>query len=117
MKGVVNFKVGPTDYQLEVEEKSEAETLHKMIIFGNPPHYCHECQNNQYFRLDSHKAGEYFYTEVVCTKCGAKSTLTGKKDGSYYWKKFEKWTPNNDSGDSQSKTPAASDDAGSDLPF
>lgn len=105
MKGTVNFKVGSTGYQLEIEEKSESETLHKMAIFGNPPNFCHECKNNQYFRLDSHKSGEYFYTEVVCKKCGAKATLAAKKDGSFYWKKFEKWTPQNQK--SQEPSPSA----------
>lgn len=115
MKGTVDFKVGTTKYQLDIEEKSDAETLHKMVVYGNPPCFCHECKNKQYFRLDSHKGGEYFYTEVVCTKCGAKSSLTGKKDGSYYWKKFEKWaggkTQDENSGGSQD------DDNNDEIPF
>lgn len=92
----VNFKVGGTTYQLVIDEPKEMDSLHKMAVLGNPPSFCHECKNNQFFRLDSNKDKEgNVYVNVVCTKagCGAKAKLGQYKTGGYFWKNFEKWVP------------------------
>lgn len=92
MLGKVNFKVGNSSYQISIDEPKEMDTLHKMAVLGNPPSYCHECKNNQFFRLDSNKDQEgNIYVNVVCTKCGAKAKLGQYKAGGYFWKNFEKW--------------------------
>ena len=108
MKAKVNFKLGHSSYQLEIDEPSAMDTLHQMAVLGNPPSFCHECKNNQYFRLDSNKDKEgNTYVNVICTAkgCGAKSKLGQYKTGGYFWRNFEKWIPTG-----QSQSDASSDD-------
>lgn len=98
-KGKVNFKVGKTTYQLEIDEPKEMETLHKMIVLSNPPHYCNVCHNTENFKLASNKDKDgNVYVNVVCTAkgCGAKAKLGQYKAGGYFWKMFKKWGQNNE---------------------
>jgi len=91
----VSTVVGKTNYELLVSDNKEIDALHKAIVLGNPPQYCNECQNNQYFRLDSNKDKEgNTYVNVVCTKCGAKAKLGQYKVGGYFWHKFKKLQKN-----------------------
>lgn len=88
----VQTTVGKTNYELLVTDNKEIDALHKAIVLGNPPQYCGECKNNQFFRLDSNKDKEgNTYVNVICTKCGAKAKLGQYKVGGYFWHKFEKW--------------------------
>ena len=90
MVGQVQTKLGNVSYSMTFDEKDEMETMHRMAVLGNPPQYCHACQNNQYFALDSNKDKEgNTYINVVCKKCGAKAKLGKYKAGGYFWHKFE----------------------------
>lgn len=89
--------VGKSQYEFIINENKELEALHKAIILGNPPQYCGECKNNQFFKLDSNKDKEgNIYVNVVCSKCGAKAKLGQYKTGGYFWHKFEKWQKENE---------------------
>jgi len=95
MKAEVKFKVGNADYKIQFDDAKEMELMHKMIVLGNPPSYCTECKNGQYFRMDANKDKEgNIYVNVVCTKCGAKAKLGQYKTGSYFWHKFEVYQKN-----------------------
>ena len=90
----VKFKVGAAEYNIKLDDPKEMELLHKMIVIGNPPAYCNECKNNEYFKLDANKDKEgNIYINVMCTKCGAKAKLGQYKTGSYFWHKFETYIP------------------------
>jgi hypothetical protein len=85
----MKIKINIGGSQIELEEQSEMLALHKAIILGAPPKYCHVCNNNQIFKLDSNKDKEgNVYVNVVC-KCGAKAKLGQYKTGGYFWHKFE----------------------------
>lgn len=93
----VQTTVGKTNYEMLVTDNKEMEVLHKAIVLGNPPQFCGECKNNQYFRLDSNKDKEgNIYVNTICTKCGAKAKLGQYKTGGYFWHKFEKWQKENE---------------------
>lgn len=94
MKATAQFTLGKTEYTLSIEGEKDLDTLHSLAVLGNPPQYCHECQNNEHFRLDSNKDKDgNTYVNVVCTKCGAKAKLGLYKVGGYFWHKFEKYIP------------------------
>ena len=120
MKGSVKFDVGKTTYTLGIDEGKDMEMLHTLAVLGNPPQYCSECKNNQFFRLDSNKDKEAnIYVNVVCTKCGAKAKLGQYKSGGYFWHKFEKYvrkgeTPTKQAGENFS---TAGEDESSEAPF
>ena len=93
----VQMKVGETAYQINIDEKSEMESLHKAAVLGNPPKYCHECQNNEFFKLDSNKDKEgNIYVNIRCTACGSSAKLGQYKSGGYFWHKFEKYIKKSD---------------------
>lgn len=89
-----SLKVGAVSYQYEIEEKDDMDALHKSIVLGNVPQYCHECKNDKDFRMDSNKDKEgNTYVNVICRACGAKAKLGQYKAGGYFWHKFEKYVP------------------------
>lgn len=118
MKAKVNFKLGNATYQLEIEEPSEMDTLHKMAVLANPPTYCDVCKNTQHFTLDSNKDKDgNVYVNVLCKKsgCYAKAKLGQYKSKGYFWKKFEKWN-----GGNQAQTqdaPGSEDNDEAEIPF
>lgn len=91
MKIKTTTKLWNMIYELELDEKSEIDTLHKAIVLSNPPQTCNACQkNDERFRLDSNKDKEgNTYINVVCVACGAKAKLGQYKSGGYFWHKFE----------------------------
>jgi hypothetical protein len=92
----VKTLVGKSEFEFLITDNKEMDALHKAIVLGNPPQYCNECQNNQYFRMDSNKDKEgNTYVNVICSKCGAKAKLGQYKVGGYFWHKFEKWQGKN----------------------
>lgn len=114
MKVNVKTKVGRVEYNFEVEDQKEMETLHKAVVLGNPPTYCQECKNNNpdHFSMDSNKDKEgNVYVNVVCTHegCFAKAKLGQYKAGGFFWHKFEKYVRSNGSSSntSQSSNPLA----------
>lgn len=115
MKINVKTTVGKVNYDFEIEDQKEMEGLHKAIVLGNPPKYCHVCTNgeNEYFVLDSNKDKEgNIYVNVVCTHkgCFAKAKLGQYKAGGYFWHKFEEAYKKNEStssNTSQSNNPLA----------
>ena len=91
MIGKVNVKVGDSSYQFEVEEKSDIETLHKLIVLGNPPRICSVCDSDDII-LDTNKDKEgNTYVNALCQKCKAKAKLGQYKAGGYFWRAFEQW--------------------------
>lgn len=90
----VKFNLGGADYQLEIDEKGELDTLHKMIVLSNPPRYCQLCKNTEDFVFTSNKDKEgNTYINVRCKKCGATAKLGQYKAGGYFWHQFEKYEP------------------------
>ncbi len=91
MKIQVKTKVGSTEYLFDIDEGKEMDALHKAIVLGNPPRKCNECEQYDWFKLDSNKDKEgNIYVNVIC-KCGAKAKLGQYKTGGYFWHKFEKY--------------------------
>ena len=87
-----SFKLGDATYNFEFDEKDEMDTLNKIITLSNPPKYCHECKNNEFFAFDTNKDKEgNTYVNVRCTKCNAKAKLGQYKTGGYFWHKFVKF--------------------------
>ena len=87
----VKTSIGKTEYEFNIEEKNDMESLHVAAILGNPPRKCTVCEQYEWFKLDSNKDKEgNIYVNVVC-KCGAKSKLGQYKAGGYFWHKFEKY--------------------------
>ena len=81
--------------QLEIEDKDEMETLHKVIVLSHPRTTCDACGNKDGFFLDSNKDKEgNVYVNNVCRSCYAKSKLGRYKVGGYFWRAFEKYDPN-----------------------
>ncbi len=96
MKGKVQFKVGQSTFALEVDEKSDMETLHKLAVLGNPPNYCKELPNG-FYSLESNKDKEgNTYVNVVCKGKDAsdkfmvyKAKLGQYKTGGFFWHNFK----------------------------
>jgi len=95
MQAVVTFKVGEVSYQLNIDERGEMETLHKMIVLGNPPQYCKELPKGR-FSLETNKDQEgNIYVNMVCKgkdESGEfkvyKAKLGQYKAGGYFWHGF-----------------------------
>ena len=112
----VKTKVGDVVYEFIIDEKDEMEALHRAAVLGNPPQYCTDCKNNQFFRLDSNKDKEAnIYVNVVCKKCGSKSKLGRYKSGGYFWHKFEKYIKDQAKEDADKTVPPIKES--DDLPF
>ena len=89
----VNFKLGDNSYQLEIDEKSEMEALHKAIVLSNPRNKC-ICGNTEGFYPTTNKDKEgNIYVNIKCPKCEARSKLGQYKAGGYFWHSFEKYIP------------------------
>ena len=85
-------KIGDTQYKFFVDEKDPKEAILAASVFGNTPHYCHECKNADFFALGGNKDKESnVYVSIICKKCGAKANLGSYKSGGYFWHKFEKY--------------------------
>jgi hypothetical protein len=92
MKAIVNLS---DKIKLEIDERSEMETLHKAVVLSNPRNKC-VCGNVQGFYLTSNKDKEgNTYINVKCSKCGARSKLGQYKTGGYFWHDFEVYNPTN----------------------
>ena len=92
MKIRTSFLLGGVTYNMEFEGKDDMDTLHNSIILSNPPRYCHECRNDEFFCLDSNKDKDgNIYVNVVCKKCFAKAKLGRYKSSGYFWHGFEKY--------------------------
>jgi len=116
MKIKVKTTLGIVSYEMEFDEKTEMETLHRAAVLGNPPNYCTECKNDKFFRLDSNKDKEAnIYINVACKKCGAKAKLGQYKAGGYFWHRFEKYVK---PGETKQEVKEPEDNiGGDDLPF
>lgn len=93
MRARVNVSLGTAKYQFDIDEKDEMETLHRIIVLGNPPTKCNLCGNDnpEEFKFTSNKDKEAnTYVNVKC-KCDARSKLGQYKAGGYFWKEFEKY--------------------------
>lgn len=94
-----NFKLGDNTYQVEVEEKSELDTLHKIIVLSSPRKYCAVCKKEVpseelYFTTNKDKEGNV-YVNVKHKACGSRSKLGQYKTGGYFWHEYEKYEPKN----------------------
>lgn len=79
--------------RLEIDERSEMDTLHKAVILSNPRRKC-VCGNVEGFYLSTNKDKEgNTYINNKCPKCGARSKLGQYKTGGYFWHDFEIWKP------------------------
>lgn len=88
-----------SNFQLEIEEQKEMETLHKAIVLANPKRVCNVCQATDGFYFTSNKDSEgNVYVNYKC-KCGARSKLGQYKAGGYFWHNFEVW--NKDGGEDE----------------
>jgi hypothetical protein len=90
------FKLGGVSYTLEIDEKSEMETLNKAITLASPPTMCSVCKNNdkEKFHLTTSKDKEgNIYVNVKCI-CGASAKLGQLKTGGFFWHRdFEVYKP------------------------
>ena len=102
----VTTKLGNTQYKFLIDEKDQKEALLSAAVFGNIPHYCHECKNTDFFDLAGNKDKDAnVYIASLCKKCGAKANLGSYKSGGFFWKKFEKYVkPGESAGNSQKPT-------------
>ena len=96
MLAKVKTEIGSVIYEFTIDEKSEIDTLHKVAVLGNPPKFCHVCNNvdPRRFKLDSNKDKEgNTYVNVVCQipGCYAKAKLGLYKTGGFFWHKFVKF--------------------------
>ena len=88
----VNVKFGDSSYQFEVEEKDQMDTLHKIIVLGNPPRKCNECGESEKLSLDTNKDKEgNTYINAVCGNCRAKAKLGRYKTGGFFWHDYQQW--------------------------
>lgn len=98
MKVLVETQIGAVKYRLEIEEATDFDALNKAIVLGNPPKYCNECGNNQYFVLDTNKDKEgniYINMKCLAKDCYAKAKLGTYKTKGYFWHQFKKYVPEN----------------------
>lgn len=105
MIGKVQFRVGEGSYELEIDEKDEMDTLHKMAVLANPPGLAEakwqvpQIVSGHRFSLDSNKDKEgNTYVNIVCRGQDsngqwqtAKAKLGQYKAGGYFWHKFDVW--------------------------
>ena len=119
MKATCKIIMGNSTYQFDFEENKDLEAMHKAIAVGNVPTKCDECGNVQAFKMDTNKDKESnIYINVICRKCGAKAKLGQYKAGGYFWHKFEKYIPKQEStGSSFPDEPEQSPEPPDDLPF
>lgn len=114
MIGKVRFTVGRAEYEFQMEGQTEVETLHRLIVLGNPPTYCTNCKTEGKVALDSNKDKEgNTYINVRCWNCGAKAKLGQYKTKGFFWHKFELYQKN---GGQTAQSPQRDDNSG-DIPF
>lgn len=91
MKAIVKLTERIT---LEIDERDEMETLAKAIVLTHPKRICDECKNKDVFYLTANKDKEgNVYINYKCGVCGARSKLGQYKTGGFFWKNFEKYSP------------------------
>lgn len=95
----VNLKLGGVSYQFEFEDKEDIECMHKAIAVSQIRNTCNVCQAGaDEFRLVTNKSKGFTFINIKCGKCGSKSGLGSYKDGGYFWKEFEQFTPKSTAG-------------------
>jgi hypothetical protein len=92
----VNFQIGGSKYQFEIDEKDEMDTLHKSIVLSSPRKKCTNCGDvgldAKYLTSNKNKEGHTF-VNVKCGKCGATSKLGQYKAGGYFWHEYDLYKP------------------------
>ena len=94
MKAKVKTVIGLAEFEFEIRDDKEMETLHKIAVLGNPPTLCDECGKDDpaEFTLTGNKDKESnIYINVKCGGCGADAKLGQYKSGGYFWHKFKKF--------------------------
>lgn len=90
----VQFKLGNTQYEFELEDKDSKQTIEQAIILGNPPRFCNVCENRSFFTFTANRDKENnIYIKVKCLnkECYATADLGTYKTGGFFWHKFEKY--------------------------
>lgn len=101
MKVLAEIAKGVT---VEVEMEDGKEALLKAIELANK--WCNMCEKvKDDFRLYARTYDDITYIKRICLDCGCASNLgSNKVGGTYFWKKFEKYDPDEKNG---SKSPVA----------
>lgn len=92
MKIEVRKKIGDSVFSFEVDEKDEIESLFKAGVLASAPTKCGICKSEN-ISLSGNKAQGYTFVKVLCRDCNARSQLGQYKDGGFFWKRWEKYTP------------------------
>lgn len=106
MKITIKKQIGKALIELDVEEKSEKETLAKATFYLEPD-YCGLCKNTNIIwtsrRAKTDEGDTYTYIIRKCLNkdCLATSTAGEYKTGGFFWKRWEIYQPSQKSEDTQ----------------
>lgn len=92
MKIQITKKIGDTTAQFVIEEPKDVDALFQAGCVASMPTICSECGSSE-VELSGNKADGYTFVKVHCKSCNANSTMGQYKDGGFFWKKFERFTP------------------------
>lgn len=99
MKIEIKKKVGDSEFVFQVEEDKDIDALFAAGTVASTPTKCGIC-GSENVQLEGNKAKGYTFVKVVCkdNACSARSQLGQYKDGGFYWKAWEKFSPQEQSG-------------------
>ena len=120
MKIIVKKKIGKSVLSFEVEGSKLPEVLEKAAFASSTPDKCTVCGSED-LELSSNKSDSFTFIKIRCLNpdCRATAKLGQYKDGNGgFWRKFEKWTPDESKSSAPSATaPQVSELVDDDLPF
>jgi len=92
MKVIIKKTVGGTEYAFEIEGQKGLDVLANAGFLASMPGKCGVCKSEN-VHLASNKAKGFTFVKVICGDCNARAQMGQYKDGGYFWKGWEKYTP------------------------
>lgn len=92
MEVKINKTINGITYTFDVNEEKGLDALSSAALFASMPEKCNLCGSDK-IHLSSNKAEGFTFVKMICEVCGARAQLGQYKDGGYFWKSWEKYTP------------------------
>lgn len=117
MKVVIEKKVGKSLLTFEVEAAKDIDALAKAALYTSMWDKCTLC-GSENVQLEMNKAENFIFVKIRCNACTATSNLGQHKDGTtYFWKKFEKYVPQEGANAATAAPVQPAAPASPDIPF
>lgn len=92
MKVKITKDIGKVKYSFEIDKEKGLDALSEAGFLSAMPTKCKICESEN-IHLATNKAKGYVFVKMLCEDCNARSPIGQYKEGGFFWKEWEKYTP------------------------